>query len=147
MKSRSRPFWPLCRNIGFRFFFLSLRGFLFRCYPHCLSELRRAITCSITFPPRLVFVSRFRAFEAPRAFAEGRVIFFCPFVAQYQDLSANRRYIARISLITWLLALRATTFSRVFFLAFSVPVISACSLLPFANLYVRTCCLVRCVRV
>ena len=37
------------------FLFSSLRGFLFRHCPHCLSELRRAITCSIISPPRMFF--------------------------------------------------------------------------------------------
>ena len=58
-KSRTHPFRPLCREIGFSFlfscFFLSLRGFLFRCCPHCLSEPHRARTCSVLLPPRSVF--------------------------------------------------------------------------------------------
>ena len=32
-------------------FFFSLRGFLSRCCPHCLSELSGAIACYITSPP------------------------------------------------------------------------------------------------
>ena len=57
------------------FSFFSLRGFLFRSCPHCLSEVRRAITCSITLPPRLVFFRFFHTFEVLRAFAVGRAIF------------------------------------------------------------------------
>ena len=56
-KSRTRPFRPLYREIGVLFlvFLLSLRSFLFRCCPYCLSEPHRASTCSVLLPPRSVF--------------------------------------------------------------------------------------------
>ena len=78
------------------FLFCSLRGFLFRYCPHCLSELRRAITCSIILPPSLVSLLSY--FEVFRAFAVGRVLFPYFFVFHYQDLSANQWYIARLAL-------------------------------------------------
>ena len=53
-KLRTRPFRPLCREMGLFLLFFSWRGFLFRYRPHCLSEPRRASTCSVLFPPRLI---------------------------------------------------------------------------------------------
>ena len=67
-----------------RFFFarfFSLRGFLSRYCPQCLSEPHRASTCSIILHPRL---------EVFRAFNLGEVIFSYSFVFQYQGLSADR---------------------------------------------------------
>ena len=79
-KSRTHPFRPLCREIGFSFlfscFFLSLRGFLFRCCPHCLSEPHRAVRVLCYYPP-VRFSIAFRTFKMLRALTVGRVIFSC----------------------------------------------------------------------
>ena len=63
----------------FRFclIFLSLRGFLFRCCLHRLSELRHAITCSIILPPRS---GLFRAFSLRSAPCLRRGLIFLIFV-------------------------------------------------------------------
>ena len=62
----------------FRFclIFLSLRGFLFRCCPHCLSEPHRAVRVLCYYPP-VRFSIAFRTFKMLRALTVGRVIFSC----------------------------------------------------------------------
>ena len=64
---------------------------------------------------------------------------------QYQDLSANQWYTARLALAHLALSHTIDAAPSSFVSRFQRSGDGSLFLLPFAYLYVRTCCLIRCV--